>query len=142
MSGRSKRCRVLIADDETIIADTLAQILNASGFEAEPVYSGEKAVEVAQYVRPDAFIADVVMGEMSGIESAVRIKRIMPDCKIILLSGQAATASLLRNANTEGHRFEILSKPVHPRVILDMLTEIKIDCQPDAPSSSENERAG
>lgn len=142
MSGRRKRCRVLIADDETIIADTLAQILNASGFEAEPVYSGEKAVEAAQSVHPDAFIADVVMGQMSGIESAVRIKRIKPDCKIILLSGQAATASLLHNANTEGHRFEILSKPVHPRVILDLLGEVRIDCQSEALTPSEGERAG
>jgi len=142
MSGKSKRCRVLVADDEAIIADTLAQILNASGFSAEPVYSGEKAVEAAHADRPDAFIADVVMGEMSGIESAVRIKRIVPECKIILLSGQAATASLLQKADTEGHRFEILSKPIHPKVILDLLADVRIACQSETPHPSEKERAG
>ena len=36
--------RILVADDERVIADSLAMILNQSGFEARAVYSGEKAV--------------------------------------------------------------------------------------------------
>jgi CheY-like chemotaxis protein len=37
--------KVLVADDEQVIANTLAIILNQAGFEARAVYSGEKAIE-------------------------------------------------------------------------------------------------
>ncbi len=44
--------RVLVADDERVIADTLAIILNQAGFEATAVYSGERAVEMVQILNP------------------------------------------------------------------------------------------
>ena len=42
------KTKVLVADDEHVIADTLAMILNQSGFEAHAVYSGETALELAE----------------------------------------------------------------------------------------------
>ncbi len=41
MSTNSIKPKVLVADDERVIADTLAMSLNQSGFEARAVYSGE-----------------------------------------------------------------------------------------------------
>lgn len=113
--------RVLIADDERIIADTLGMILSQNGFEAATVYGGQKAVEAARVFRPDVFLADVVMPGMSGIEAAIQISSIIPGCRVVLLSGQAATADLLRDARVRGHEFEILLKPVHPSQLLDRL---------------------
>lgn len=55
---------------------------------------------------------------MSGIELAITIKRIFPDCKILLFSGQAATIDLLNNAKNAGHHFTLLNKPIHPRELL------------------------
>ncbi len=115
------RPRVLIADDERIIADTLGLILNQNGFEAATVYGGQKAVETARVFQPDVFLADVVMPGMSGIEAAIQISDIIPGCRVVLLSGQAATADLLRDARVRGHEFEILLKPVHPTQLLDRL---------------------
>ena len=115
------RPRVLIADDERIIADTLGMILNQNGFEAATVYGGQKAVEAARVFHPDVFLADVVMPGTSGIEAAIQIADIVPGCRVVLLSGQAATADLLRDARVRGHEFEILLKPVHPTKLLDRL---------------------
>ena len=116
--------RVLIADDEKNIADTLALILGFLGFEATPVYSGEAAVEAAAQFLPDVLITDVIMGEMNGIEAAINISQMLPQCKIILFSGQAATADLVSQAGSSIHRFEILSKPVHPQVLVDRIKSI------------------
>src|SRR5580704_15462945 len=113
--------RVLVADDERVIADTLAIILNQSGFEATAVYSGEKAVEMARALRPNMLISDVIMTDMNGIDAAIQIRAILPDCKILLFSGQAATADLLEGARARGHEFEILAKPVHPQDLLARL---------------------
>ena len=57
---------VLVADDERVIADTLAMILNQSGFEARAVYSGERALEIALEFKPDMLISDVIMSGMNG----------------------------------------------------------------------------
>ena len=74
--------KVLIADDERVIADTLAAILNQGGFEARAVYSCVKALEVAPAFKPDLLISDVIMSEMNGIEAAIRIRAILPDIRV------------------------------------------------------------
>jgi CheY-like chemotaxis protein len=113
--------RVLVADDEQVIANTLAIILNQSGFEARAVYSGEKAVEIIDEFQPDMLISDVIMTGMTGIEAAIQMREKLPKCKILLFSGQAATADLLERARSQGHEFEILAKPVHPTDLLAKL---------------------
>lgn len=117
------RPRVLVADDERVIADTLGLILNQNGFETATVYSGPKAVELARAFHPDVFLGDVVMPGMSGIEAAIQICSLIPECRVLLLSGQAATADLLRDARVRGHHFEVLLKPIHPTQLLARLRE-------------------
>jgi CheY-like chemotaxis protein len=113
--------RVLVADDERVIADTLAIILNQHGYDASAVYTGTAAVERARSVRPDLVISDVIMPDMNGIDAAIKIRAMLPGCKILLFSGQAATADLLESARQQGHEFEILAKPVHPQDLLAKL---------------------
>jgi len=115
------KSKVLVADDEQVIANTLAIILNQAGFEARAVYSGEKAIESLDTFQPDMLISDVIMTGMTGIEAAIATRAKMPNCKILLFSGQAATADLLEKARAEGHEFEILAKPVHPTDLLAKL---------------------
>jgi CheY-like chemotaxis protein len=116
-----KRPKVLVVDDEQVIADTLAKILDINGYDASAVYSGLSAVESARTLKPDLIISDVIMTDMDGIEAAIKIRDFLPSCKILLFSGQAATADLLENARSQGHDFEILAKPVHPSELLAKL---------------------
>ena len=113
--------KVLVVDDERVIADTLAMILNQSGFDARAVYSGEKAVDLASTFTPDMLITDVIMADLNGIDAAIMIRSILPKIKILLFSGQAATADLLEKARAKGYEFEILAKPVHPQDLLSRL---------------------
>jgi CheY-like chemotaxis protein len=113
--------KVLVADDERVIADTLAMILNQSGFEARAVYSGEKALELAPSFQPDMLISDVIMAGINGIDAAIQVRTLLPKIKILLFSGQAATADLLEKARAQGYEFEILAKPVHPQDLLNRL---------------------
>jgi len=122
MPEKNAKPKVLVADDERVIADTLAMILNQSGFNARAVYSGEKAVELASTFEPDMLISDVIMDDLNGIDAAIRIRELLPRIKILLFSGQAATADLLEKARAQGYEFEILAKPVHPQ---DLLTKLR-----------------
>jgi CheY-like chemotaxis protein len=114
---------VLVVDDESVIADTLAEILSRSGYHAVPVYDGDSALETALLTPPEMLITDVVLPGMTGIELAITIRRIFPDCKIILFSGQASTADLLASARAEGHHFTLLNKPLHPQDLLQRVSE-------------------
>ena len=118
----SKR-RVLVVDDEEVIANTLAIILNQAGFEARAVFSGEQAVELLESFQPEMMITDVIMRGMTGIEAAIATRNKLPKCNILLFSGQAVTADLLQEARTRGHEFEILAKPIHPS---DLLAKLRV----------------
>jgi CheY-like chemotaxis protein len=121
MTKATAKPKILIADDERVIADSLAMILNQSGFEARAVYSGEQAVEAASTFKPEMLISDVIMAGLSGIDAAIQIRSLFPQIKILLFSGQAATADLLEKARAHGYEFEILSKPIHPQDLLAKL---------------------
>jgi CheY-like chemotaxis protein len=122
MSSSPARQKVLVVDDEKVIADTLAMILSQNGFESSAVYCGTDAVRRAKETTPDLVISDVIMPDMNGIQAAIQIRQMLPKTKILLFSGQAATADLLEDARKEGHEFEILAKPVHPQ---DLLAKLK-----------------
>lgn len=115
--------RVIVADDEEVIANTLAMILTQAGFEARAVYSGEKVLEIASSFSPDMLISDVIMPGITGIETAIKVRGMLPFCKILLFSGQASTAPLLEKARAQGYAFDILSKPVHPS---DLLARMRV----------------
>ena len=95
--------KVLVVDDERVIADTLAVILNQSGFQAKAAYSGEEALDIASTFEPDMLITDVIMADLNGIDAAIRIRALLPRIKILLFSGQAATADLLEKARGRGY---------------------------------------
>jgi CheY-like chemotaxis protein len=73
----------VVVDDEQLIADTLALILNRSEFSATAAYSGEEAVEVASVLKPDILISDVIMFEMTGIDLAIHAVKSVPGCRVL-----------------------------------------------------------
>lgn len=116
------RPSILVVDDESNIADTLSEILNRSGYSAHATYDAESALDFAMLTPPEMIITDVVLPDMNGIDLAITVHRIFPECKILLFSGQASTADLLAAAKSDGHHFVLLEKPVHPVDLLARLS--------------------
>lgn len=112
---------VLIADDEPSIARTLSLILEAHGYRPAIARTGEEAVEQAGASAPDIFVCDIVMPGISGIDAALRVRALCPDCRIILISGELISTELLARARADGNEFEVLAKPFHPSRLLEWL---------------------
>jgi CheY-like chemotaxis protein len=127
--------RIFVVDDEFVIATTLATILQRGGFDAVSFTEPLKALDAARVKAPDLLISDVMMPVLSGVDLAIRIKKECPDCKILLFSGQAATANLLEAARKDGHDFELLSKPIHPS---EFLLKVKLVTEHSAITSGSN----
>lgn len=119
----SRQRRVLVVDDETLIADSVAMILNRNGYAAEARYSGTAALEAVQGTCPDIIVSDVVMPDFNGIQLAKAVRSLCPAARIVLFSGNVDASSLLDDASMEGYFFEILAKPVHPLSLLKALED-------------------
>lgn len=121
MCDSDKKLKVLVADDERIIADTLKLILTQVGYQVATVYDGTSALEIAREWSPDLFLSDVYMPGLSGIDAAIEICGLLPDCKVLLFSGQADLHDLRKEIQSKCHRFEVFSKPIHPTELIERL---------------------
>ena len=122
-ASRGASPRILVVDDETLIADTIVQILNRNGFIAEAAYSGKDAIDLAKRHCPELVLSDVLMPHIDGVEAAIAIREHCPDTRIVLFSGQAATVEILARAKERGHTFELLPKPIHPTQLIKHLRD-------------------
>ena len=104
--NEERRRTVLIVDDEHLIADTLAEILNDSGnFVAVAVYDGASALEQVRNTGLDILITDVVMPEMNGGELAKRLASIRPEMRVLYMSGYTDNAIVHHGVLDEGMNF-------------------------------------
>lgn len=124
MSAHVGERRILIVEDEKVVADTLGQILAAHGYEIRVAYSAEDALDAISRWSPNLAILDVMLPRMNGIELAVVLKENFAGCHVLLFSGQPAVEALMQKARNEGHQFEILAKPVHPTVMLNAISTL------------------
>jgi CheY-like chemotaxis protein len=116
--------RILVVDDERIIADTLAHIFSTAGYDARPAYSAEEALRIIPQWLPQLAIFDVFLPGLNGIELAIIVRDQYADIKVLLFSGRAGTTNLLEEAQRNGYEFEILAKPVHPTMLLSTASRI------------------
>jgi DNA-binding response OmpR family regulator len=131
--------RIYIVDDEWIIAETLATILNKNGFHAHPFHNSSQALVRALSCPPDILITDVMIPGMTGIELAIALRRAGQDCRILLFSGQSGALDLLCDARRRGYDFEMLEKPLHPLQLVMRLRNIKPRTKfPDPPAPDES----
>lgn len=80
--------KVLLVDDHEMVRIGLAAVLGTEeGIEVVGEASnGEEGIRLAQEFKPDVILMDLVMEGMDGIETTRRIMKILPDCKVIVLT--------------------------------------------------------
>src|ERR1700761_5164633 len=113
--------KVLVVDDEELITNTLREILRRAGFDVEIASDGWAALEVVPVFRPHYLLTDVLMPRMNGVELAIAVRKMFPETRIILFSGQAGISEILLNGKRKGFQFELLPKPMHPLKLIERL---------------------
>ncbi len=87
VSSGDKFYKVLLVDDEGIVRETLAEMLEEEGFEVSMASNAEEALLKFQKVRPDAVFTDLSMPGLNGVELARRIKQMDPHTPVLIVTG-------------------------------------------------------
>lgn len=87
--GDSGRIRILIVDDHAVVRKGLAMVLRLEpSFEVVgEAGDGSQALELAKKLRPDLVLLDRKMPTMDGHEAAVALRAVMPEVKVLILTG-------------------------------------------------------
>jgi len=112
--------RILIVDDNTDAAETLAMLLNLEGHLTRVAHDGEAALNAAVEFQPDTVFLDIGMPGMNGYETAQRLREAHGNAmRIIALTGWGAEEDrrLANHAGFDRH----LVKPVDPAVLASAL---------------------
>jgi DNA-binding response OmpR family regulator len=127
------RLKILVVDDDNVIAETLGIILRKAGFEVRVCHDGSEAIAAARAFQPDIVLSDYEMPEMNGVDACVQIKSMLPGCRIIMLSGHSLHERL-ESFQPPRHDFLLLSKPIYPVELLDLLSSEQMQPRSDSES--------
>ena len=118
---RERGARVLVVDDNRDAAETLAELLRLSGYEALLAHDGESAVRAARDLQPDAVLLDIGLPDLDGYEACRRIRASADGRAPVLVAvtgwGQQSDQDAARAAGFDGH----MTKPVAPDALMDLL---------------------
>lgn len=99
--SKIKKLRILVAEDESLIRESIVESLQTLGYEvAGEASNGVEAVQLARSKRPDLILMDIKMPEMDGIEASKRIQEAQ-DVPILLLTAYE-TKHLVQKASDAG----------------------------------------
>ncbi len=111
--------RILVVDDDHLVADTLGLIFRKNGFDARTVYSANEALSSAREFAPDLLLCDIDMPERDGFELIDDIGRELPSCRILVLTGFYGSLKRVRDrAKSLSRPIGILTKPCQPTDLL------------------------
>jgi DNA-binding NarL/FixJ family response regulator len=158
--GGTDVVRVAIVDDQPLFTDGLGRIVGAQeGMEVVGVaHDGESGVKMCAELRPDVILMDINMPVMDGVTATGKIRDLLPDAKILILTVHAddvhvfqgikagATGYLLKDCTPEDlsraietvHAGDTIMAPEIARKMLLAFEEADPD-QPEAPSLTRRE---
>lgn len=112
--------RVLIVDDDRLVADTLSLVFRSNGFQTEACYSAAEALERARSFAPELLLCDVTMPEETGLQLAEKVHTEMPECKVLMLTAYAGNLAKVELYSAKTKRpLKLLSKPCRPELLLE-----------------------
>ncbi len=123
--NQSHTRRILVVDDDRLVADTLVLVFQKNGFQALATYSGEEALECLHRYSPHLLLCDITMPGMDGLKLAQQVTSQLPSCHIIVLTGFYSNVEPVRSQFQKlSHPVGILMKPCQPAELLHKATTL------------------
>lgn len=111
--------RILIVDDEPLVAMTLTLIFQRQGFQVDTTHDAEAGLSAALRNRPDLILCDIDMPGRSGMELMKDLSRELPTTPILVLTGYYHVLNRVQEiADGMQQRVNVLTKPCQPAELL------------------------
>jgi UDP-3-O-[3-hydroxymyristoyl] N-acetylglucosamine deacetylase len=108
--------KVLVVDDEERVVQSIVGVLEDEGFRVATARSGEEAIGLFRQEKPDVTLLDIWMPGMDGIEALKHLKRMAPDCQVIMISGHATISTAMTAVKLGA--FDFIEKPLSLDLLL------------------------
>ena len=108
--------KILVVEDEVLLADSLKTLLEGKGFEVECVYDGESGKEYAELGVYDLLILDVMMPKLDGYQVARRVRAARCGTPILMLTARSGVEDRIEGLNAGADYY--LTKPFDSRELL------------------------
>ncbi|MBR2491051.1 MAG: response regulator transcription factor [Ruminiclostridium sp.] len=108
--------KILIVEDEVLLADSLKALLESKGFQVETVYDGETGAEYAELGIYDLLILDVMMPKLDGYQLARRVRANRCATPILMLTAKGEVEDRIHGLNCGADYY--LTKPFDTRELL------------------------
>ena len=115
--------KLLLVDDEEIFVKTLAERLEARGFETTVAFDGDSAVTVIRDADVDVVVLDVLMPGRSGIDTLKEIKLLKPLTEVIMLTGNATVETAIEGMKLGA--YDYLMKPTETADLVEKITSAR-----------------
>lgn len=112
---------LLIIDDDVTFGRVLARAMNSRGFEVINATSADEARALTRRHQPRYCVLDLKLGEENGLRLIPDLHRLVPDMRILLLTGYASIATAVEAIKRGAHDY--LAKPVDADAVVRALTE-------------------
>jgi DNA-binding NtrC family response regulator len=119
----SERLRILVVDDDRRMAQTLVNIFQVKGYQAEAAHSGPEALGKVAGERFDCVLTDIKMPEMSGVELYRAIKARQPDLTVVLMTAYSTDKQV--NEGLEEGAVAALTKPLDINLLLSFFSSLR-----------------
>ncbi len=106
----TKKCRVLVVDDEKIAVRSMERILNKEGYKVVTAHSGEAAFKELEMSPFDVVLTDLKMEKIDGIDVLKKTKSKYPDTQVVMITGFASIETAVE-AMRKG-AFDYIQKPI------------------------------
>jgi DNA-binding response OmpR family regulator len=81
------KCDVLVVEDDVDLGALMGSYLTRSGLDVRTAHSGSSALRLLENVQPKVAVLDFRLPDMNGVELSQKIRRLVPDLRIIMMSG-------------------------------------------------------
>ncbi|TFZ00979.1 response regulator [Ramlibacter henchirensis] len=112
---------ILVVDDNFGSAFMMAEVFKRAGHQVRVAFGGNEAIRAAATQAPDVILMDINLPDLGGFEAAKRIKTLMPQVRVIGMSGLHVPPEM------EGDMLifeERLHKPIRPEQLLSTLDHL------------------
>ncbi len=111
--------RILVVDDEPLVAQTVSLIFQKNGFDVITAYSADEGIAAARLSPPDLVLCDIDMPGRDGVSLMNDLGRELPGCPILVLTGFYGSLERVQDcARDLAQPVSVMTKPCQPSELL------------------------